>query len=149
MRLIILAAPGDDGLDWLDRYLNTPDVQRTVRVPDVHAHRATIIDFGHYDRLASVLDPNSIEWLTECTTKIVRTDHWPFDQRVINALRVLHARHRLCDPTGLLGPNDDEISARRGWASDGRTAPMGIMAQRNKERPKARANPRRAIPAGA
>jgi hypothetical protein len=129
MRLIILAANSDDGLDWLDRFLGLADVERTVRAGDVYAARALIIEPSRYDRLERDLDPNSIEWLTGAPTKIIRTNAWSFDLRVLHALQRLHARHVLCDPTGLLGPDDAEIDARRGWAPDGRTPPAGTKRQ--------------------
>jgi hypothetical protein len=129
MRLIILAGSSDDGLDWLDRFLGLSDVERTTRVGDVYSADAMIIEPSRYDRLARELDPNSIERLRGDAAKIIRTNAWSFDLRVVNALRVLHARHPLCDPTGLLGPDEAEIDARRGWAPDGRTAPAGTKQQ--------------------
>jgi|ERR1044071_3734511 hypothetical protein len=136
MKLIILAKNSDDGLDWLDRFLGLPDVERTVRTAEVYDARAMIIEPSRYDRLDRELDPNSLEWLTGAPTKIIRTAAWVFDERVVSALRRLHARHRLCDPTGLLGPDDSEIDARRGWAPEGpQTAPMGVRSQRNHQRP--------------
>lgn len=138
MRLIILAASMDDGLNWLDRYMNTPDVDRASNgaVGDVRRDRATIIHPGRYDRLSSTFDPNSPEWLSGGPTKIIRTNAWIFDQRVVSVLHVLNVRHPLCDPTGLLGVMSEEIDERRGWSPDGRTAPMGVMSQRNRPRPK-------------
>lgn len=144
MRLIILAASSDDGLDWLDRFVDTPNVERTA-VVDVYDVRATIICPESYDRLDVVLDPNDPAWLTRSAAKIIRTDQWIFDQRVVSALHTLNVRHPLCDPTGLLG--SAEIDQRRGWSPDGRTAPMGIMSQRNRQRPKTQ--PRKSRPTGA
>lgn len=136
MRLIILAASQDDGLDWLDRFVDTPNFDRTSpgAVADVYDVRATIVSPESYDRLSTVLDPGNLSWLTRPTTKIIRTDAWSFDLRVTAALHTLNARHPLCDPTGLLGPQD--IDRRTGWAPDGRTAPMGVLTQRNMPRQK-------------
>lgn len=138
MRLIVLAASEDDGMDWLDRYVDTANVERTNdgAVADVYGDRAVVIDPTCYDQLGSVFDPNAIQWLSGGPTKIIRTNAWPFDLRVVNALRALHARHPLCDPTGLLGPDDVTIDRRRGWSASGRTVPMGVLTQRMAPRPK-------------
>lgn len=145
MRLIILAKDSDDGLDWLDRFLDLANVERTSAgvVGDVYDARATIVCPEMYDQLGKVLDPDDRAWMTRPVTKIIRTAAWIFDERVVGALARLHARHPLCDPTGLLGPSDAEISARRGWAPDGRSAPIAHLTQRNVPRQKAPRTARR------
>lgn len=35
--------------------------------------------------------------------RIIRTDRWVYDERVVGALRAINARTPLVDPTGLLG----------------------------------------------
>lgn len=149
MRLIILAASSDDGLDWLDRFVDTSNIERTGSgaVDDVYDTRAMIICPESYDQLDVMLDPNDPAWLARPTTKIIRTDQWIFDQRVVSALSRLRARHPLLDPTSLLGPSDDQIAAHRGWVSDGRTAPMGVSTQRM--RPRSKVAPRRSGSTGA
>lgn len=137
MRLIILAASGDDGLDWLDRFMDTSDDDRTNdgAVGDVHDVLATMIYPGVYDRLGTLLDPNGIHWLGDGVRKIIRTDAWLLDLRVERALHALNARHPLCDPTGLLGTQTEMLEARRGWAPFGpSTAPLGVRMQRNVKR---------------
>lgn len=137
MRLIILAASLDDGLDWLDRFVGTRDVERAVgaAVGDVHAAKALIIYPDRYDMLEHELDPDDLHWLNDEWRKVVRTNRWAFDQRVLRALQQLHARHRLIDPTGLLGTSPDEIERRRGWMPQGPTsAPLGARSQRNVKR---------------
>lgn len=134
MRLIILAASMDDGLDWLDRFMSTNDAERTNagRVGDVHAVKATIIEPSRYDRLERDLDPNELHWLSDAFRKVVRTDRWALDGRVERALHALNVRHPLCDPTGLLGVMSDVLEQRRGFAYTAATAPMGVKTKPRK-----------------
>jgi hypothetical protein len=134
MRLIILAKDMDQGLDWLDRFMDTAGTERTNGggVDDVYAVRTMIISPDRYDRLGSDLDPNSLVWLSGGPTKIIRTNGWVFDQRVLNALHTLNVCHPLCDPSGLLGIQSEQVDARRGWSSDGRTSPMGFKPLRRR-----------------
>jgi hypothetical protein len=95
VNVILLAADGDDANRWIDRYGDRDNTWI------VHNRVTT------FDGLPS-------------GARIVRTDAWRYDPAAVSALRALHQRTPLVDPTGVLGPVDPD---RRRPATG--TPPMG------------------------
>jgi hypothetical protein len=124
MRMLLLAANDADADAWITRFVATSPNRRTHRIDAEHA-MITVVTPA--DDTAARIDPADQRWRRALPIKVLRTDAWLFDPRVLAALAALGRRHPILDPTGLLGPSPEHLERKHGWTAND---------QRDKARPR-------------
>jgi hypothetical protein len=134
MMILLLAADDQDADRWVEWFIAMSPSVRTA-VIDVDTTPITVLTPA--DDLSTRLDPTHECWSREGASpiKVLHTDACKFatEQRTVTALSMLGRRHKLVDPTGILGPEPAYLSARVGLgAATSHTPPIGAKVRPRK-----------------